>query len=77
VKANGVDMEPTDSLGDATILQTGCQGLCRLSGTWWLALDLAEKAHPGMFVNVPIDVTFTGKSLFATTETHKISVTAT
>jgi hypothetical protein len=57
VKANGVDMEPTDSLGDATILQTGCQGLCRLSGTWWLALDLAEKAHPGMFVNVPIDVT--------------------
>jgi hypothetical protein len=31
VKANGVDMEPTDSLGDATILQTGCQGLCSLS----------------------------------------------
>jgi hypothetical protein len=69
VKANGVDVEPTDSLGDATILQTGCQGLCSLSGTWRLALDLAEKAHPGMFVNVPIDVTFTGKSLLATTET--------
>jgi hypothetical protein len=40
-------------------------------------VDLAEKAHPGTFVNVPIDVTLTGQSLFATTETYKMSVTAT
>ena len=30
-----------------------------------------------MFVNVPIDVTLTGQSLYATTQTYKMSVTAT
>ena len=77
VTANGIDMEPTDGLGDSRIFQTGCQGFCNLSGTWWLDLDLAEQAHPGMFVNVPIDVTLTGQSLYATTQTYKMSVTAT
>jgi hypothetical protein len=77
LKANGIDMEPTDGLGDSRIVQTGCQGFCSLSGTWWLDLDLAEQAHPGMFVNAPIDVTLTGQSLYATTQTYKMSVTAT
>src|SRR5262249_43510604 len=60
VKTNGIAMEPTDIADDSRILQTGCQGFCTLTGTWWLDLDLAEKAHPGMFVNVPIDVTLQG-----------------
>jgi hypothetical protein len=77
VKANGIAMEPTDSVGDSRILQTGCQGYCSLSGTWWLDLDLAEEAHPGMFVNVPIDVTLQGEGLFATSQTYRMSVTAT
>ena len=70
-------MEPTDGRGDSRIVQTGCQGFSNLSGTRWLDLDLAEQAHPGMFVNVPIDVTLTGQSLYATTQTYKMSVTAT
>jgi len=76
VKANGIAMEPTDSLGDSKI-QTPCQPACSLSGTWWLDLDLAEVAHPGMFINVPIDVTLQGQTVLTTTQTYKMSLMAT
>jgi hypothetical protein len=33
-----------------------CNGSCSLSGTWWLDLDAAELANPGMFVNMPLVV---------------------
>jgi hypothetical protein len=77
VKANGIAMEPTDFAGEPTIYSTACQGVCSVSGTWWLDLDLAEQAHPGMFVNVPINVTLLGQTMIAGTQFYKMSVMAT
>lgn len=77
VKANGIAMEPTDFAGDPSIYSTDCQGVCSVSGTWWLDLDLAEQAHPGMFVNVPINVTLLGQTMVTGTQFYKMSVMAT
>ncbi len=77
VKANGIAMEPTDFAGDSSIYSTDCQGVCSVSGTWWLDLDLAEQAHPGMFVNVPINVTLLGQTMVTGTQFYKMSVMAT
>ena len=77
VKANGIAMEPTDFAGEPRIVSSECKGECSVSGTWWLDLDLAEQAHPGMFVNVPINVTLLGQTMVTTTQTYKMSVMAT
>jgi hypothetical protein len=77
VKANGIAMEPTDFAGEPKIYSTTCQGACSVSGTWWLDLDLAEQAHPGMFVNVPINVTLLGQTVITGTQFYKMSVVAT
>ena len=37
-----------------------CTGACTLTGTWWLDLDAAELAHPGMYINRPLTVTLIG-----------------
>ena len=29
-------------------------------GTWWFDVDTAELAHPGMFVNQPLNITLNG-----------------
>src|SRR5262245_33107795 len=77
VKANGVAMEPTDFAGEPRLVSSECKGECSVSGTWWLDLDLAEQAHPGMFINVPINVTLLGQTVVTTTQIYKMSVMAT
>ena len=75
VTANGIQMEPTDFAG-SSMIQGPCEFDCTLSGTWWLDLDLAEKAHPGMFVNVPISVKLQSDAI-GSTLSYTMSVTAT
>jgi hypothetical protein len=75
LRVNGIDIEPYDT-NNSRIITDFCVGFCTLSGTWWLDLDAAEAAHPGMFNNVPLDVQLRTDS-HITDVTGKISVTAT
>jgi hypothetical protein len=42
-------------------------GACFVEGTWWLDLDAAESANPGMFYNVPLNVVTTASANAETT----------
>ena len=33
---------------------------CTTTGTWWLDLDTAEAAHPGMFIGKALTITLMG-----------------
>jgi hypothetical protein len=57
---NGFPMEPLDSGLLDDVLQACNNGPCILSPTWWLDLDAAELAHPGMFIKQPLTVTLLG-----------------
>src|SRR5262249_15094639 len=48
---NGFAVEPARTLSD----NRTCS-LCGLAGHWWLDLDAAEAAHPGMFIGQPLDI---------------------
>lgn len=61
VKANGVELAPTPGAGVA--FGTECNSgsladtfLCSSSGNWWLDLDAAEAANPGVFKNQSITI---------------------
>lgn len=62
--ANGVEMEP-HSPGGNEVTHTCASALCTLTATWWLDLDAAEAAHPGVFINMPLSVTLEGGEFFA------------
>jgi hypothetical protein len=51
-------MEPPDPFFanlSARALQSCGSGLvCAMVGTWWLDLDAAEAANPGMFIGEPL-----------------------
>ena len=51
--ANGVDMEPQ---GVFALPSCGDINTCGIAGTWWLDIDAAETANPGMFSGVPVVV---------------------
>ena len=66
---NGVLMEPDASggvSGPGPLEDCGGFGInppafsCTLTGTWWLDLDAAEAANPGVFINQPLVVTLHG-----------------
>ena len=76
VQVNGVDSEPNDH-NYAQIVQDGCHGFCTISGTWWLDLDAMELAHPGQFINVPLDVSLRAQTWLGNLDGAKVSVTAT
>ena len=71
VDVNGVLMEPTtggaSSVGQGAVNDCGFATppptACTVTGTWWLDIDAAETAHPGMFVNQPLTVTLLGGDL--------------
>ena len=66
---NGVEMEP-GSPNPNFVLQ-GCGSIpCTLTGTWWLDLDAAELANPGVFINQPLTVTLHGGEGFAAPQTE-------
>ena len=57
---NGYEIEPLDSGGSSQFL-TFCNGTpCTLTAAWWLDLDAAEAAHPGIFIKQPLTVTLRG-----------------
>ncbi len=64
VDVNGVLMEPLPS-GPFGAVQScvdigfGASG-CTISGTWWLDLDAAEAASPGVFLRKPLTITLFG-----------------
>jgi hypothetical protein len=37
-------------------------GMCFFTGTYWLDLDAGELAHPGLYINQPLDVVFSCSS---------------
>jgi hypothetical protein len=57
---NGWEIEPLDGGGSSQVL-TDCNGTpCTLTAAWWLDLDAAEAAHPGVFIGQPLTVTLRG-----------------
>ena len=54
VDVNGVEAEPHN------FVSQGCSGACAVTGTWWLDLDAAELANPGVFIKQPLTVTLKG-----------------
>lgn len=74
VVVNGISLEPIE--GGTNVVAQRCAGAaCSLEGTWWLDVDAAESANPGMFYNVPLDVVMTANASTATT--GRASLTAT
>jgi hypothetical protein len=67
---NGIGIEPETS-NVSYVAQVNCptitispfSGLCTVTGTWWLDIDAAEAAHPGMFVGQPLNITLMGQEL--------------
>jgi hypothetical protein len=63
-QVNGIDFEPTDDVGDGLGTCVNCPSTatvgCSATGTWWVDLDAAETAHPGMFYGQPLQIVFTG-----------------
>ena len=63
---NGWEIEP---LGDGSSeVLTDCNGPCTLTASWWLDLDVAEAAQPGLFINQPLTVTLRGGEGIASTQ---------
>lgn len=60
-QVNGIFMNP-DALGLVPSASARCQGgVCpTITGTYWLDLDAAEAAYPGMFVHQPLNITLSG-----------------
>jgi hypothetical protein len=59
VRANGLALSPV-AVGQK------CSGACSANGSFWLDLDTAELANPGLFYNrVPIQVEVTGTTTSA------------
>lgn len=54
VEVNGFDVEPT--AGAVTGIGELCSGSCTVSGNWWLDLDKAEIAHPGLYLGQELQV---------------------
>src|SRR5262245_25239871 len=62
VEVNGVAMEPT---GATYQVIEGCSASlinCTVQGTYWLDLDQAEAANPGVFINQPLVITLQATS---------------
>jgi hypothetical protein len=67
---NGFLVEPKFNAGDPDTAQVNCPTLavpfplsCTTTGTWWLDIDAAEAAHPGMFVGKALTITLMGAEL--------------
>jgi hypothetical protein len=58
VLVNGIDvLEPQTGIGSAQACEK-CDTVfdCHIAGQFWLDLDAAETAHPGMFINQPLSL---------------------
>ena len=75
-QVNGIDFEPTDDVGTGLAASVNCASTatlaCTATGTWWIDLDAAEAAHPGMFYGKPLNIVLGG----FTNLNHGISVAA-
>ncbi len=60
VTVNGVTAQPTTG-GFYTNINQRCSAACTVSGNWWLDLDAAEAANPGMFVGKTLSVHLIGR----------------
>lgn len=54
---NGVPLNPVGGAA-AEICTTGEQ--CSATGVWWLDLDAAESAHPGLIIGQPLTISIVG-----------------
>ncbi len=69
VTVNGVRVNPSTGGVPAQGVVSDCgfaappPTTCTAIGTWWLDIDAAETANPGMFVNQPLTVTLAGGDL--------------
>lgn len=65
---NGIVIEPKfKSVPDPDMAQVNCPTItapssitCTTTGTWWLDIDAAEAANPGMFVGKALNITLMG-----------------
>jgi hypothetical protein len=63
-RVNGVFLEPTDDFGNGNSMGINCPSTatfgCTGGAHWWLDLDAAEAAHPGTFLNQPLNIDLLG-----------------
>jgi hypothetical protein len=60
---NGVPVEPVRGDGIAEVncpAATSRADYCSTTGTWWLDIDAAEAANPGMFIGKPLAIELEG-----------------
>jgi len=55
---NGVPMEPNGTNYQVHETCSASVINCTVTGHWWLDLDAAEAANPGLFINQPLIVSF-------------------
>jgi hypothetical protein len=63
-QVNGISTNPDGLVGFiSTSAHCGMSGgFCpTITGTYWLDLDQAEAAHPGMFIGQPLNITLLGR----------------
>jgi hypothetical protein len=61
---NGISLEPAGFRAQVNCPQIGPSLVtCTTTGTWWLDLDTAEAAHPGMFIGKALTITLVGLEL--------------
>jgi hypothetical protein len=80
---NGILVEPGES-GEPDVAQVNCPTInltlfCTITGTWWLDIDAAEAANPGMFIGKALtirlmgeEITLNGDSSLAATLTARV-----
>ena len=63
-RVNGFFLEPTDSFGNGNAMTVYCPSTatygCTGGAHWWMDLDAAEAAHPGTFLNKPLNIDLLG-----------------
>lgn len=69
---NGIPVGPAPAHGDLKF--SGALGLSA-SGVWWLDLDAAELAHPGLFVGKPLVVQLRGSNFSLNIPTASVTAT--
>lgn len=85
---NGIGFQPDLSKPEASKVWKGCRNpyltpdgsgdypVCGFTGTWWLDLDTAEAAHPGVLIGQPLVIQLKAVGFAGNVSYANVSLTA-
>jgi hypothetical protein len=85
---NGFGLQPDPSKPEASQVWKGCKNpyltpdgsgdypACSFTGTWWIDLDVAEAAHPGLIIGQPLVVQLNAVGFSGNVSYANVSLTA-